>query len=101
VVIASTGSGKKSWRAVVTGDATMFSDLAAVVRGNQQFMADTTNWLARTEAYSGTKENEEDVRIQHTKEGQAGWFYTTVLGFPAILMVIGLIRTRRRVRGAQ
>ncbi len=101
VVIASTGNGAKSWRAVVTGDATMFSDLAAVVRGNQQFMADTTNWLARTEAYSGTKENEEDVRIQHTKEGQAGWFYTTVLGFPAILMVIGLIRTRRRVRGAQ
>ncbi len=101
VVIASTGKGAKSWRAVVTGDSTMFSDLAAVVRGNQQFMSDTTNWLARTEAYAGTQENEEDVRIQHTKEGQAGWFYTTVLGFPAILMVIGLIRTRRRVRGAQ
>ncbi|MEZ4462212.1 MAG: Gldg family protein [bacterium] len=99
VVIASTGGGEKGWRAVVTGDATMFSDLAVVVRGNQQFMADTTNWLARTESYAGKTESEEDVRIQHTKEGQAGWFYATVIGFPAILLVFGFIRTRRRTGG--
>lgn len=100
LVIASTGGGENGWRAIVTGDATMFSDLAVVVRGNQQFIADATNWLARTEAYAGKTESEEDVRIQHTKEGQAGWFYATVVGFPAILLVFGLIRTRRRVGGA-
>jgi hypothetical protein len=100
VVVASSGSGPKAFRAIVTGDATMFSDLAMVVRGNQQFLADSLNWLARTESYSGTKESEEDVKIQHTREGQAGWFYATVVGFPAILLVVGLIRTRRRTGGA-
>lgn len=100
VVVASTGQGEKGFRAIVTGDATMFSDLAVVVRGNQQFMADAVSWLSRTESYAGTKESEEDIRIQHTKEGQAGWFYATVVGFPAIILVVGFIRTRRRTGGA-
>ena len=84
---------------IVTGDSTMFSDLAIVVGGNQQLLNDGMNWLTRNETLSGTTENEEDIQIQHTKEGQAGWFYATVLGFPAIIFVFGLVRTRRRKGG--
>lgn len=95
IVMAASG-GTPSFRALVTGDATMVADFAIVARGNQQFLMDGLNWLSRTESYSGTTESEEDVRIQHTREGQAGWFYLTVLGFPLIILMGGFIRVRRR-----
>lgn len=95
------GSGESEWRAIATADATMFTDLTIIVKGNQQFIADGTNWLTRSEAFSGTVENEEDVKIQHTREGQAGWFYATVVGFPLLILIIGGVRTRRRKGGDQ
>ncbi len=95
LAMAATG-GTPVFRAIVTGDATMMSDFAIVARGNQQFLTDALNWLSRTESSAGTTESEEDVRIQHTREGQAMWFYLTVLGLPLIIIMVGLVRTRRR-----
>lgn len=95
LVMASSQSSS-GHRAVITGDATMLSDFAIIARGNQQFLLDSLGWLSKTEAYSGSTESEEDVRIQHTREGQAGWFYLTVLGFPLIVLMVGFIRVRRR-----
>lgn len=95
LAMASTG-GTPTFRAVVTGDATLMSDFAIVARGNQQFLTDALNWLSRTESSAGVTESEEDVRIQHTREGQAIWFYMTVLGLPLIIVMAGLVRTRRR-----
>lgn len=102
IAIASSDKvGSNEWRAIVTSDATMFADMAIIVKGNQQFISDGANWLTRSEAFSGTVESEEDVRIQHTREGQAGWFYATVVGFPLLILILGGVRTRRRKGGDQ
>ncbi len=101
IAAAVTGGSGDEWRGIVTSDATMFTDLAIIVKGNQQFVADGVNWLTRSESFSGTVESEEDVEIQHTREGQAGWFYATVVGFPLLILIVGGVRTRRRKGGDQ
>jgi hypothetical protein len=95
------GSEEASWRAIITADASIFSDFGTRNLGNQLFIDDGMNWLIGAEALSGTTENEEDVKIQHTKEGQTWWFYSTVLGIPLVVLVIGAIRTRVRRGGAR
>lgn len=95
----SIGGNEQPWRAMVVADATAFTDLAMGNRGNQQFAYDALNWLIGAEALSGTLESEEDVKIQHTKEGQAAWFYLTVLGAPLLILGGGVLRLRTRRRG--
>lgn len=90
------GKSPNRWRAIVTSSSTMLSDFAIIVQGNQQFISDGVNWLIRAESFSGEVESEEDVQIQHTREGQAGWFYATVVAVPVLILVVGAIRTRRR-----
>ena len=99
LVAAMTGGGNATpWRAIITSDATMFSDLVVGNRGNQVLIHDTLNWLVGAEAFSGTTESEEDVRIEHTKEGQTTWFYLTVLAVPLGVMVLGALRVQLRRR---
>jgi hypothetical protein len=99
LVAAITGGGSDTpWRAVVTSDATMFADLVIGNRGNQVLVHDAVNWLIGAEAYSGTTESEEDVRIEHTKEGQTTWFYLTVLAIPLGVVALGAVRVQLRMR---
>lgn len=92
----SEGGGTR-FRAVVTADASMFSDLGVGLSlGNQRLAEDTLNWLIGAEALSGTTENEEDVKIEHTKEGQQWWFYLTVLVAPLGVVLLGALRLRLR-----
>lgn len=94
---ASDGSGGTRWRAVATADASMFSDLGVGLSlGNQRLAEDTLNWLIGAEALAGTTENEEDVKIEHTKEGQQWWFYLTVLVVPLGVVLLGALRLRLR-----
>ncbi len=93
------GSDGAPWRAMVTSDASIFSDLGIGNLGNQRFADDGINWLIGAEALSGTTETEEDVKIEHTKEGQTTWFYMTVLGIPFGVLLLGGIRMRLRRRG--
>jgi hypothetical protein len=93
------GSDAAPWRAIVTSDASIFSDLGIGNLGNQRFADDGINWLIGAEALSGTTETEEDVKIEHTKEGQTTWFYMTVLGIPFGVLLLGGIRMRLRRRG--
>jgi hypothetical protein len=93
------GSNAAAWRAIVTSDASIFSDLGIGNLGNQRFADDGINWLIGAEALSGTTETEEDVKIEHTKEGQTTWFYMTVLGIPLGVLVLGALRMRLRRRG--
>jgi hypothetical protein len=99
LVAALTGGGDAArWRAIVMSDASMFSDLVIGNRGNQVLIHDVMNWLVGAEAYSGTTESEEDVRIEHTKEGQTTWFYLTVLAVPLGIMALGALRVQLRRR---
>jgi hypothetical protein len=94
------GEGTSRYRAVVTADASMFADLGVGLSlGNQRLAEDTLNWLIGAEALSGTTENEEDVKIEHTKEGQQWWFYLSVLVVPLGVVLLGAVRLRLRRRG--
>jgi ABC-type uncharacterized transport system len=89
--------GAARFRAVVTADASMFSDLGVGLSlGNQRLAEDTLNWLIGAEALAGTTENEEDVKIEHTKEGQQWWFYLSVLVVPLSVVLLGALRIRLR-----
>lgn len=97
LMAAIEGGDGTRWRAVVTADASMFSDLGVGLSlGNQRLAEDTLNWLIGAEALSGTTENEEDVKIEHTKEGQQWWFYLTVLVVPLGVVLLGALRLRLR-----
>lgn len=99
MAVIEGGIGATPWRAVVTSDASMFADLGVGNLGNQRLIDDTLNWLIGAEALSGTTESEEDVKIEHTKEGQQWWFYLTVLVIPLGVLVLGALRLRMRRRG--
>lgn len=100
LVAAIEGGGEATpWRAIVTADSSIFSDLGIRNLGNQRFADDAINWLVGAEALSGTTESEEDVKIEHTKEGQTTWFYLTVLGIPLGVLLLGVMRMRVRRRG--
>jgi hypothetical protein len=107
IAAAITGGDEEApWRAIVTSDATMFSDLGLALRiggipsgGNYQLATDMFNWLVGTESLTGTTENEEDVKIEHTKGGQATWFYLTVLCVPLLVLGAGAVRIRLRRTG--
>lgn len=97
LMAAVEGGDGTRFRAVVTADASMFSDLGVGLSlGNQRLAEDTLNWLIGAEALSGTTENEEDVKIEHTKEGQQWWFYLTVLVVPLGVVLLGALRLRLR-----
>jgi hypothetical protein len=97
LMAAIEGGGGTRFRAVVTADASMFSDLGVGLSlGNQRLAEDTLNWLIGAEALAGTTENEEDVKIEHTKEGQQWWFYLTVLVVPLGVVLLGAMRLRLR-----
>lgn len=100
-LVAAVEGGEEGarWRAIVSADSTIFADLTHVEHpsfGNGQLVDDVMNWLIGAEALSGTTESEEDVKIEHTKEGQTTWFYLTVLAVPLGLMGAGAARVRMR-----
>jgi hypothetical protein len=99
VAVTPKEEGPVRRRILVTADASLYSDLALGNIANQQFVYDSFNWLIGSEALSGTTESEEDVKIEHTKEGEATWFYATVLGVPLLVAGVGTWRTRRRRGG--
>jgi len=111
VVAVSGGSGSVGWRAIVTSTSNLVSDAvlgaaseddrARTEPGNVQLVRDAANWLIGAEALSGTTESEKDVRIEHTKEGQTWWFYSTVLGVPLLVFAFGAVRVFLRQRGGE
>lgn len=90
------------WRAAVVGSGAWASNPLLNPQamnqgvGNMVYLSDTMGWLTKDAALGGETESEEDVKIQHTKEGQAAWFYGVSGGFPALLFVAGLFRVNRR-----
>ena len=92
-------------RAVVFGDATWLNDLyiakGYVVGGytinpHGTTLSSTLFWLTESEELAGDVNNENDVKVQHTKEGQGWIFYGTVFLVPLSLFGIGTARIRRR-----
>lgn len=101
-VATGPAEGGREWRAAVVADASWASNLVlAQSQGNQVYFVETLGWLTQDPALSGETESEEDVKIQHTKEGEAVWFYGTSVLVPIGVFMAGWLRTRsRRRRGA-
>jgi hypothetical protein len=66
---------------------------------NQMLFVDVMRWLVGEESYSGQINSEEDVRIEHTKQQDLAWFYSTIFGVPAAVLGIGLFARRRALSG--
>lgn len=100
-VVAGPSSGDKEWRAAVVSDATWASNTFIRNAANAYYLVDTLAWLTQDPALSGEVENEEDTKIQHTKEDEAVWFYGTSALVPAMVFLGGLFRVNsRRRKGA-
>src|SRR5690606_36978688 len=86
------GDGARPMRALVYADADIFTD--AVLRSlglNAALVADGIKWLGGEEALAGAAESEEDVPIRHTRAEDVLWFYSTILGAPALVLAFGLV----------
>jgi ABC-type uncharacterized transport system len=87
-------------RAFVTADVDAFSDLVMQnVIGNQVLFVDAMRWLVGEESFSGQVNTEEDVRIEHTKQQDLAWFYSTIFGIPGVVLGAGLFLRRRALKG--
>jgi len=90
----------KEMRAFVSADVDAFSDLVLTnVVGNQVLFVDAMRWLVGEESYSGQTNSEEDLHIEHTKQQDLAWFYSTIFGVPAVVLGIGLLIRRRALAG--
>lgn len=101
LAVAAEGSSAdgEGWRAVVIGDAGLFSDTALrVSKGNGQLAIDAVRWLVGDEEIIGEAESEEDVMIQHTREEDVLWFYGTVFAVPILVLGFGMGLTALRRR---
>lgn len=93
----SDAEGAEEFRVLVTGDATWASDLVLPLSmGNQEFLRDGLAWLVNDPSQGGTINDEEDVKIRHTKGDEAWMFYGTTLLVPVLLFGLGLVRVRAR-----
>jgi len=90
----------KEMRAFVSADVDAFSDLVLNnVVGNQLLFVDAMRWLVGEESFMGQTNSEEDVRIEHTKQQDLAWFYSTIFGIPAVVLGAGLFARRRMLAG--
>ena len=91
-----TADGKET-RAIVVGDSDVLSDLLLANEANAVFGYEATLWLLRDDdAASGDLELSEDVKIRHTREEDALWFYGTMFAAPLLVLVGGLAYVRRK-----
>ncbi|MBN2192589.1 MAG: Gldg family protein [Polyangiaceae bacterium] len=90
-------------RAFVIADSGAFTDLVmANFAGNQLLLIDAIRWLTGEESVMGEISSEEDLRVEHTKQQDLVWFYSTIFGIPALVLGLGLLWGRRRQpKGAQ
>jgi hypothetical protein len=97
----AAGGERDEWHAAVVADATLTSNFFLRNAANAYFVADTVSWLTQDPALAGEAESEEDVKIQHTKEDEAMWFYATSALIPSLVFVVGALRVSgRRKKGA-
>lgn len=103
IAVASTGPEEgvdsKTWRAIVIGDVNWAADpVIQFSQANQVFLLDGVRWLVGDDDISGTVNNEEDVKIQHTRDEDWAWFYVTVIAMPLLVLGVGGVFVRMRGR---
>jgi hypothetical protein len=98
-VESDSSAGAQGMRAIVVADAELFSDAVVSSLGlNAALAADAVRWLGREEELAGETTTEEDIPIVHTRTEDVAWFYSTILGAPSLMLVLGMVSVRRRRR---
>lgn len=104
---------KDGYRAAVFADVDLFADILArdpLGRPVMLMLADAAgggvvedivHWLGGEEVFSGEIVSEDDKPIQHTKNQDVVWFMLTIIGFPLLVLTLGLLGTTRRRRGSK
>lgn len=93
------GEQPKEMRAFVIADADSMSDLLMSNFGpNRLLLMDAIRWLGGEDSFAGEVNDEEDVRIEHSKQKDLAWFYSTIVGMPALVLGLGLGMARRSRR---
>lgn len=104
---------KDGYRAAVFSDVDLFADILArdpLGRPVMLMLADAAgggvvedivHWLGGEEVFSGEIVSEDDKPIQHTKNQDVVWFMLTIIGFPLLVLTLGLLGTTRRRRGSK
>ncbi len=88
-------------RLLVLGDSDVFGDPIMESVGNAYLALDGLRWLLGEEALVGETNNEEDVRVQHTREQDVAWFYSTVFLVPGLVLGAGFWFSRGGRRKAR
>lgn len=86
---------KKELRLVALGSIDAVTDLVLAHRPNLVMALDSIKWLMGDEAIAADVAQEQDMPIVHTKSEDKGWFYLTVFAAPTLILVGGLLYTRR------
>ncbi len=89
---------REQMRLIVLADADALSDQVIGNLGNYFLFEDGLKWLFEEEQLLGSVGMEEDVRIMHTKEEDVVWFYTTIFAVPLLVLGIGVVCNRFRLR---
>lgn len=91
----------KEMRVFALGDADALSDGAVGDTPNGLMAMDVIRWLGGDESFLGAVTSNEDVKIEHSKQQQAVWFYATIFAVPMAVLGLGFLFTRRRGKGAR
>ena len=97
-------------KAIVFADATWLTDdfLAQgftigkqTIQPHAVMLSDTLFWLTNQKDSTGSVNNEQDVKIQHSKEGQGWLFFGTSILIPLAFLGLGFLRIKNRNKGVE
>ena len=85
-------------RVVLIGDSDCLADALMANKPNLLLGYELSAWLLGEDKLGGAVDSEEDVPIQHTRDGDAWWFYGTTFAAPILILGLGLayVSMRRR-----
>jgi hypothetical protein len=106
---------KDGYRALVFADADLFADIPLPGRDlsgkpvtlmwseypSGGLVESAIGWLGGEEVFTGEVVTEDDKPIQHTKNEDVVWFMLTIIGFPIVVLTLGLVGTTRRRRASK
>jgi hypothetical protein len=95
---AGADGGEAGGRAVVAFDADLIADLPMTRQGNLQWFYDSVRWVEDEIELAGEVADIEDVRILHSEEDDALWFWSSTAGIPMLVLGVGALNGRRRRR---
>ena len=107
LIIAGTGTAPEApkdakdteYRIIVTADTAWLSNELLFTnpsKGNIITLSESLAWLVKDESTAGTVNDEKDVKIVHSQEGQGWIFYGTVFLIPIGIWMIGVFRLQMR-----